>query len=253
MHANLLAGDLHVILNDLRRQRCLVQVLAVQYPDPHWKGKHKKRRVLTQSLLRTVAAHLGAGGAFYLQSDVQEVVLDVATMLAPPPSSAVTSSLAASAAKSTRSEEEEEDFTLLRDLAMYSDSLQTHTKPLVTGRVTDDLHVMFNAQACVSPSSPQGKSAGDIISSGSSSSSRNSSTALLRRYLPSCFFDSETERASYVRRLHKPTHHLLCTATAQAFLKSCSMRQLLEGNEQQREEQKQEQDQVAAETAAAGG
>lgn len=77
IHANLLAGDLQSILSDLAAAHAHIHCVAVQFPDPHWKGKNRKRRMLTPSLLRTAAAYLAPGGMFYLQSDVRDVVVDV--------------------------------------------------------------------------------------------------------------------------------------------------------------------------------
>lgn len=77
IHANLLAGDLQSILHDITAAGAVIQCVAVQFPDPHWKGKNRKRRILTPSLLRTAGVYLRPGGIFYLQSDVRDVVADV--------------------------------------------------------------------------------------------------------------------------------------------------------------------------------
>ena len=81
LHANLLSGDLNVVLNDLRKIGCTLQVVAVQFPDPHWKGKHRKRKFLTSSFMMNVASHLSEKGFFYLQSDVFDVARDVQELL----------------------------------------------------------------------------------------------------------------------------------------------------------------------------
>jgi len=76
IHANLLAGDLQSILYDITAAGAHIHCVAVQFPDPHWKGKNRKRRMLTPSLLRTAGVYLMPGGMFYLQSDVRDVVVD---------------------------------------------------------------------------------------------------------------------------------------------------------------------------------
>ena len=37
-------------------------VLRAQFPDPHFKNKHKKRRVVQPELVQAVAAHMPPGG-----------------------------------------------------------------------------------------------------------------------------------------------------------------------------------------------
>jgi len=54
----------------------------VQFPDPHWKMRNRKKRIVQPQLVEAVAKLLAAGGRVFLQSDVQEV--------RPPPSKAQT-------------------------------------------------------------------------------------------------------------------------------------------------------------------
>jgi tRNA (guanine-N7-)-methyltransferase len=52
----------------------LLRRVTIQFPDPWFKTKHHKRRVLQPQLLRALAAALQPGGELFLQSDVPEVI-----------------------------------------------------------------------------------------------------------------------------------------------------------------------------------
>ena len=47
-----------------------VHTVCVQFPDPHFKRKHHKRRIVQAGLVRDLAARMDAGGRVFLQSDV---------------------------------------------------------------------------------------------------------------------------------------------------------------------------------------
>ena len=46
--------------------------VAVQFPDPHFKRKHHKRRVVNEAFIKMVATILPKGSHFFVQSDVEE-------------------------------------------------------------------------------------------------------------------------------------------------------------------------------------
>jgi tRNA (guanine-N7-)-methyltransferase len=52
----------------------LLQRVTIQFPDPWFKKKHHKRRVLQPELLVAIATALGDGTALFVQSDVQAVI-----------------------------------------------------------------------------------------------------------------------------------------------------------------------------------
>ena len=52
----------------------LLQRVSIQFPDPWFKLRHHKRRVLQPPLLRSIAAALAPGAELFLQSDVQAVM-----------------------------------------------------------------------------------------------------------------------------------------------------------------------------------
>lgn len=51
--------------------------VSIQFPDPWFKAKHKKRRVVQPDLIRAIADHLPSGGWLWMQSDVHDVALDM--------------------------------------------------------------------------------------------------------------------------------------------------------------------------------
>ncbi|WP_448525593.1 tRNA (guanosine(46)-N7)-methyltransferase TrmB [Parathermosynechococcus lividus] len=52
-----------------------LQTVSIQFPDPWFKRRHHKRRVVTPDLVATLAQHLCPGGRVILQSDILEVAV----------------------------------------------------------------------------------------------------------------------------------------------------------------------------------
>jgi tRNA (guanine-N7-)-methyltransferase len=55
----------------------ILHTVSIQFPDPHFKERHKKRKVVTQELIQTLAKHMAPNSAVFLQSDVQNVLDDM--------------------------------------------------------------------------------------------------------------------------------------------------------------------------------
>lgn len=51
--------------------------VSIQFPDPHFKSQHQKRRVVNRSLIETLARYMPTDGVVFLQSDVQGVLDDM--------------------------------------------------------------------------------------------------------------------------------------------------------------------------------
>lgn len=51
----------------------IFQRVSVQFPDPWFKKRHQKRRVIQPELVSQLASYLSRGGEVFLQSDVKEV------------------------------------------------------------------------------------------------------------------------------------------------------------------------------------
>ncbi|HEY9878311.1 MAG TPA: tRNA (guanosine(46)-N7)-methyltransferase TrmB [Leptolyngbyaceae cyanobacterium] len=54
-----------------------LQRVSIQFPDPWFKKRHQKRRVVQPELVATLATYLPAGGEVVLQSDVKDVAEDM--------------------------------------------------------------------------------------------------------------------------------------------------------------------------------
>ena len=51
---------------------CSAETVHVYFPDPWWKKRHKKRRVMRESFLRNVERTLTSGGKLHFWTDVEE-------------------------------------------------------------------------------------------------------------------------------------------------------------------------------------
>jgi tRNA (guanine-N7-)-methyltransferase len=54
---------------------CPLQRVSIQFPDPWFKKRHQKRRVVQPELVAAIAAQMPTGGMVWLQSDVEELCL----------------------------------------------------------------------------------------------------------------------------------------------------------------------------------
>ena len=57
-----------------------LQRVSIQFPDPWFKRRHRKRRVLQPALLLAIAAALQPGRDFFIQSDVLEVITPMVSL-----------------------------------------------------------------------------------------------------------------------------------------------------------------------------
>ena len=67
----MVAGDALRVFAELLPDACL-QAVHVYFPDPWWKMRHRRRRVVRDSFVRDVQRVLQPGGRFHLWSDVEE-------------------------------------------------------------------------------------------------------------------------------------------------------------------------------------
>jgi tRNA (guanine-N7-)-methyltransferase len=49
----------------------LLQTVTIQFPDPWFKKKHAKRRMVNRELVETVVAHLAGRGRIFVQTDIE--------------------------------------------------------------------------------------------------------------------------------------------------------------------------------------
>lgn len=58
-----------------------LQLVTIQFPDPWFKRKHHKRRLLQDNLLTTLAAAMAPGAPLFLQSDVRPLMEEMTTLV----------------------------------------------------------------------------------------------------------------------------------------------------------------------------
>jgi tRNA (guanine-N7-)-methyltransferase len=54
-----------------------LKTISIQFPDPWFKKKHNKRRVVQPELVTLLVDYLGSKGEIFLQSDIKEVALEM--------------------------------------------------------------------------------------------------------------------------------------------------------------------------------
>ncbi len=61
--------DLDILLEKIPDN--ILQLVTIQFPDPWFKQRHAKRRMVRDSLVKTIAEKLSTGGKVFIQSDVE--------------------------------------------------------------------------------------------------------------------------------------------------------------------------------------
>ena len=74
-NARIIHGDATVLVRDRLPDACLAAV-HVYFPDPWWKARHRKRRVLNEPFLRQCARSLTLDGMLHMWTDVEEYFLE---------------------------------------------------------------------------------------------------------------------------------------------------------------------------------
>jgi len=70
-NARIIAGDGNVLVRNLFPDACL-EGIHVYFPDPWWKARHRKRRVLSDAFLAHAGRVLVPGGLLHVWTDVEE-------------------------------------------------------------------------------------------------------------------------------------------------------------------------------------
>lgn len=65
--------DLDTILANLNGAGVIISTVTIQFPDPHFKHKHKKRRLVNEQLVLSLATRLKSGTHVFIQSDIEEL------------------------------------------------------------------------------------------------------------------------------------------------------------------------------------
>ncbi|CAM9147933.1 unnamed protein product [Ascophyllum nodosum] len=69
--------DLDAVLTEATRNGASIDTICIQFPDPHFKTKHYKRRIVQPELITCIERHLRPRGTLFMQSDVFEVMEDM--------------------------------------------------------------------------------------------------------------------------------------------------------------------------------
>jgi tRNA (guanine-N7-)-methyltransferase len=80
-NARLVHGDAKRLFAELLPDECLAAV-HVYFPDPWWKAKHKKRRVMTDEFVHNIERALRPGGTLHFWTDVEEYFQETLGLLA---------------------------------------------------------------------------------------------------------------------------------------------------------------------------
>lgn len=64
-----------VILSSLPQDS--LSTISIQFPDPWFKKRHNKRRVVQPELVKVLVDYLAVGGCIFLQSDIEEVAVEM--------------------------------------------------------------------------------------------------------------------------------------------------------------------------------
>jgi tRNA (guanine-N7-)-methyltransferase len=70
-NAAIVHGDAQQVFRELLPENSLAAV-HVYFPDPWWKKRHRKRRVMNEAFLKDVVRTLAPGGRFHFWTDVEE-------------------------------------------------------------------------------------------------------------------------------------------------------------------------------------
>jgi tRNA (guanine-N7-)-methyltransferase len=59
-----------------------LRMVTIQFPDPWFKKKHAKRRMVNEELVDTVAKHLSPGGKVFVQTDIESLFEEIVGLFA---------------------------------------------------------------------------------------------------------------------------------------------------------------------------
>ena len=65
------------ILSSINEQGIKVNTITMQFPDPQFKERHKKRRLVNSIFVNDIASSISKDTQIFLQSDVEELILDM--------------------------------------------------------------------------------------------------------------------------------------------------------------------------------
>lgn len=69
--------DLDRILRGVNQIPSRLTRVSIQFPDPHFKARHQKRRVVQPALVQAIADHTDDDCEVFIQSDIEDVAVDM--------------------------------------------------------------------------------------------------------------------------------------------------------------------------------
>jgi tRNA (guanine-N7-)-methyltransferase len=118
-----------------------LQRVSIQFPDPHYKSKRAKRRVVTTELVETLAANMPVDAIIFLQSDVQSMLDHMRSMFRESPVyfRDQEEDVESYVADNIMGVETEREISVLKqDLPVYRSIFTRTAEPYVTPIVTED-------------------------------------------------------------------------------------------------------------------
>ena len=58
----------------------ILQAVTIQFPDPWFKKRHAKRRMVNEEVVQTIARHLAPGGQVFIQTDIESLAAEIAEL-----------------------------------------------------------------------------------------------------------------------------------------------------------------------------
>jgi len=58
----------------------ILQAVTIQFPDPWFKKRHAKRRMMNEEVVQTIARHLAPGGQVFIQTDIESLAAEIAEL-----------------------------------------------------------------------------------------------------------------------------------------------------------------------------
>jgi len=58
----------------------ILQAVTIQFPDPWFKKRHAKRRMVNEEVVQTLARHLAPSGQVFIQTDIESLAAEIAEL-----------------------------------------------------------------------------------------------------------------------------------------------------------------------------
>jgi tRNA (guanine-N7-)-methyltransferase len=81
LNAIMVSGNAEPLFND-RIEETSIEAVHVYFPDPWWKKRHRKRRVVNEASIRNISKALRPGGRFHFWTDVLDYFENTVEMIA---------------------------------------------------------------------------------------------------------------------------------------------------------------------------